>query len=838
MPARLSKRQQRELEELTHAGELAQTKDSSEDEEEISSVAATRSAFAALLNNDNESSDEGSASEKPAGSSKAKRSKKKKKKKASAPTAHIPSAEPASPLAEPAPVASAPDSGRATPSAPPTPSQNAASKREWKALKKQKAKAKKDDKDDFDRALDELSTKYSDIKIAGSSASSGKVVSSRSVQEEYHKLLSVSLSHLNPDAEMRRFFGAKVISASQAAPGSSSGARRQPTNQRSNLTRPKPTWWPAKLREGLTLRPLTDLEVSEKAEFGIWDDDEERYWTIEYSKRYKGATLAFMQTVLSGDPEGFYAILQRVPWHADTILQLAELYSHREEHSQAADFIERALFTYERTFVGAFTFTNGLNRLDFDRVENRPFFLALHRQVIDLQRRGIYRTAFEYARLLLSLDPWSDPHGAYLHLDFLAVKTGMHTWLLSFYDLFATKAPSSSAEKSRSDRAPVNALPGWAYARALALRAEDGDRESQSTAALKQAVLEFPSVVPLLADKAEIALSADVRSKPAFRIYTRHDTSSEEEAVLHLLSHLYVQRSHTLWKDPSRASWFAEVVTNLVQTGKLPSKPTATAGFGRLRDLASRGEGEFKKSVYRHVVVLGAPAQSLLSYIPASVTTSNSLACDPLPPPRAQSLYNDNFFKGAEDAFATSIRRPRNARQTQRLLERLIPDPVLRRQLQGFVDAHPRLVQQFPGGVVQFAQLAVNMPEEALQDLMINAEMVEEVMAQRALPHGEMPGGLPGDNFVQLDFPEQEDIDVDGPEEAHAPQEELGDEPPPLEEEDDDNEDDDDDEVAPLPVRVLRNLIGRFWGGATVEEEDISDHDDESHDGADTDGVD
>jgi hypothetical protein len=57
-------------------------------------------------------------------------------------------------------------------------------------------------------------------------------------------------------------------------------------------------------------------------------------------------------------------------------------YQFLSEHSQAADFIERALFTYERAFVGAFTFTNGLNRLDFDQVENRPFFLALHRQVM------------------------------------------------------------------------------------------------------------------------------------------------------------------------------------------------------------------------------------------------------------------------------------------------------------------------------------------------------------------------------------------------------------------------------------------------------------------------
>lgn len=52
------------------------------------------------------------------------------------------------------------------------------------------------------------------------------------------------------------------------------------------------------------------------------------------------------------------------------------------EHAQAVDFIDRALFTYERSFIGAFNLTSGLNRLDFDRVENRPFFLAIHRQVV------------------------------------------------------------------------------------------------------------------------------------------------------------------------------------------------------------------------------------------------------------------------------------------------------------------------------------------------------------------------------------------------------------------------------------------------------------------------
>ena len=93
-----------------------------------------------------------------------------------------------------------------------------------------------------------------------------------------------------------------------------------------------------------------------------------------------------------------------------------------------------------------------------------------------MQRRGIYRTAFEFARLLLSLDPWTDPHGAYLHLDFLAIKSGMQSWLLSFSRLFAKV---SELEESPLSQTPVVALPGWAYARALALRGEGGDRASQ-----------------------------------------------------------------------------------------------------------------------------------------------------------------------------------------------------------------------------------------------------------------------------------------------------------------------------------------------------------------------
>jgi hypothetical protein len=143
--------------------------------------------------------------------------------------------------------------------------------------------------------------RYRDARLASPTSSKRKGVSSRSLPEECYKLLSVSLSHLNPDAEMRRFFGAKVIATSRNEEGSSSSrSRRQPIAQRSNLTHPQPNWWPAKLREGLTLRPLTDDEAAEKASLAPWSNNEEKYWTAEYSKKYKGATSSFMRTVLSG----------------------------------------------------------------------------------------------------------------------------------------------------------------------------------------------------------------------------------------------------------------------------------------------------------------------------------------------------------------------------------------------------------------------------------------------------------------------------------------------------------------------------------------------------------
>ena len=127
--------------------------------------------------------------------------------------------------------------------------------------------------------------------------------SSAADSQSLAKLLSVSLAHLDSEGEMRKFFGSRVVQSTKASSGSTQSGRRQGASAalRSNLTKPKPTWWAARQREGLSVRVYTDEEVVEKLDRHGWNPaGEEKWWTVEYSKKYKSMTKAFMSTVMSG----------------------------------------------------------------------------------------------------------------------------------------------------------------------------------------------------------------------------------------------------------------------------------------------------------------------------------------------------------------------------------------------------------------------------------------------------------------------------------------------------------------------------------------------------------
>jgi hypothetical protein len=120
-------------------------------------------------------------------------------------------------------------------------------------------------------------------------------------------------------------------------------------------------------------------------------------------------------------------------------------------------------------------------------------------------------------------------------LDGLALKAGMHEWILDVWEYFETNPDGLEG------RLTPTVLPGWWYSRALAMKIREDTTKSQasdivhlsadplthlelqdntsSIQAFVAAVLRFPSLLPLLADKMEITLSVEVRSNPPFKLH-------------------------------------------------------------------------------------------------------------------------------------------------------------------------------------------------------------------------------------------------------------------------------------------------------------------------------
>jgi len=125
---------------------------------------------------------------------------------------------------------------------------------------------------------------------------------------------------------------------------------------------------------------------------------------------------------------------------------------------------------------------------------------------------------------------------------------------------------------------------------------------------------------------------------------------------------------------------------------------------------------------------------------------------------------------------------------------------------------------------MQFAQLAAQLPEDALIDLFMQAQAGAQAGDEAA--NDRMPG-----EFVDFVDPfdeeeEHEDDHADPEADEVEPQLERAEQEIETAEDDEDDEEDE-EEIAPLPVRMLRNIVNRFWGGGVAVQEDSSDEDTE-----------
>ncbi|XP_036603988.1 transcription factor 25 [Trichosurus vulpecula] len=420
-----------------------------------------------------------------------------------------------------------------------------------------------------------------------------------SVIMESRPLLYVEHRHLNPETELKRYFGARAVLGDQRP------RQRQRQYHRSTwLTTPKSTW-PRYSKTGITMRVL-------ESKRGV------QHFTFEHHREYQQVQFQFLNAVESMDPNNIVLLLQGNPYHIDSLLQLSDVCRLQEDQEMARDLIERALYSLECAFHPLFSLTSGTCRLDYRRTENRAFYLVLFKHMMFLERRGCPRTALEFCKLILSLDPDNDPLCLLLIIDLLALRARDYGFLIRMFQEW---------ESHRN----LSQLPNFAFSVPLAyflLSQQDDLPEVELSSArenasrlIQQALIMFPGVLMPLLDRCSVRPDSAVLAHPFFGLSTQ---ISQPPALTQLVA-LYIGRTYSLWKDSTIMAWLETNVREVLQT--------VDAGEPIVEEAERRRKVRYQsapRNIYRHVIL--SEMKEATAALPLEVTSQPVMGFDPLPP--------------------------------------------------------------------------------------------------------------------------------------------------------------------------------------------------------------
>ncbi|XP_006860317.1 PREDICTED: transcription factor 25 [Chrysochloris asiatica] len=418
-------------------------------------------------------------------------------------------------------------------------------------------------------------------------------------------VLHVEHRHLNPDTELKRYFGARAILGEQRP------RQRQRMYPKSMwLTNPKSTW-PRYSKPGLSMRLLETKKGGSTFAF-------------EHSEEYQQVQHRFLMAVESMEPNNIVVLLQTTPYHVDSLLQLSDACRLQEDQEMARDLIERALYSMEYAFHPLFSLTSGTCRLDYRRPENRSFYLALYKQMTFLEKRGCPRTALEYCKLILSLEPDEDPLCMLLMVDHLALRARNYEYLICLFQEW---------EAHRN----LSQLPNFAFSVPLAYfllsqqinrpQHELSSAREKASFLIRQALTMFPGVLMPLLEYCSVRPDSTIASH---HFFGPNAQISQSPALSQLVS-LYLGRSHFLWKEAAIMGWLEENVREVVRAVD-SGDPAVGACESRRRVLYQRAP----RNIHRHVVL--SEVKEAIATLPPDVTTQSVMGFDPLPP--ADTIYS------------------------------------------------------------------------------------------------------------------------------------------------------------------------------------------------------
>ncbi|XP_054856903.1 transcription factor 25 [Eublepharis macularius] len=487
-------------------------------------------------------------------------------------------------------------------------------------------------------------------------------------------LLYVEHRNLNPETELKRYFGARAVLGDQRP------RPRQRQHLRSTwLTVPKSAW-PRHSKTGLSMQLLETKRG-------------EQQFAFEHHREYQQVQFKFLDAVESMDPNNLVLLLQVNPYHVDSLLQLSDVCRMQEDQEMARDLVERALYTLEWAFHPMFSLTSGTCRLDYRRPENRAFYLALFKHMIFLEKRGCPRTALEFCKLILSLDPENDPLCMLLMIDLLSLRAREYAFLTRIFQEW---------ESHRN----LSQLPNFAFSAPLAYfflsqqedvsEAESNQAHAKAAGLVRQALVMFPSVLMPLLDHCSVQPDATVASHPFFG----PNAQLSSPPALNQLVALYLGRAHSLWKDPAVMAWLE---TNVHEVLRL-----VDSGDPALEEAEQKRKVRYQsapRNIYRHVI-LSEIREATAALVP-EVTSQPIMGFDPLPPP-------DSIVSYTRPERAS---RPSNESTLSLFFRSLLPSF----NLQGEVGAAG---EEEPGAGPDLNQ-GVNRLMAAMRDMLANIQFQE-----------------------------------------------------------------------------------------------------------------
>ncbi|KAH8587700.1 transcriptional repressor TCF25-domain-containing protein [Bisporella sp. PMI_857] len=503
------------------------------------------------------------------------------------------------------------------------------SKKKKKGKGKVQAKEKekeilKDDSDEIDAVLREL-----DLRQRPSLPVEPTISPAEAQWERICSLLKIQTQHLKVAHEMRNLFGRAATGNHDDAGGRVGRQHRQRdqhlpvdletalrgrhvpgqglpevTLRRNPLIQGKDTW-PRGTTGGLTMGVVGEVDKNIKTiEF-----------RFEHNEEYQRTQQIFQGLVEMGDPQNLVGLLIKNPYHISSLIQVSKIAKDQGDHALSSDLLERALFTFGRAGSSLFStkLIEGKARLSFSRPENREIWLAGYQYIKSLIMKGTYRTAFEWAKLLLSLDPENDPYSMRLTIHHLALRAHQFDWLLEISD-DETALQNWIPDLSLQRYTTYHITPSFAFA---ALQLKDGPRARKL---LSNAMQRLPWLFVRLFSEIDLDAPQSIWGAEA-----RTDAEM-------LFTDLYIQQMKDLWNTPEATSLLMEIAHTIpkVDVDLIPKV----------------GNEEMTPDIVRFIYLDNTPA--LMARVPGYILhQENNSDSDPIPP--SQNIFSYESQRAALD---------------------------------------------------------------------------------------------------------------------------------------------------------------------------------------------